>query len=183
MFEVWRSVIFPTLPSITVFLYFLALCLKLGALDLSNSSFSLKFGFPAVLLSALASAFARHIWCMLARYLRNADMTDIERGVDVLLYEYLSGLGRVTSKLVAIAYLYPLVSKKKLFKPIFLVPLTPDARCIIITWLSIPTYVAGLGCTVCTYIDDLLETHSSWPGAGYVCKESMRLTPIYLQSS
>ena len=115
IFEVRRSAVFPTLPSTTVFLYLLAPYLKLGALDLPNSSLSLKFGLPALLLSALASAFARQIWYMLARYLRKADMTD------VLLHTFAKGRGKerrrsfirifvrlgtgTISTLVAVAYL------------------------------------------------------------------------------
>jgi len=77
MFEVRQSAVFPPLPPTTVFLYLLAPYLKLGALDLPNSRLPLKFGLPALLLSALASVFARQIWYMLARYLRKADMTEI----------------------------------------------------------------------------------------------------------
>ncbi|KDR83024.1 hypothetical protein GALMADRAFT_152014 [Galerina marginata CBS 339.88] len=77
MFEVRKSVVFPPLPSSLVFLFLLAPFLKLGALELPNSQLPLKYGLPALLLSALASAFARQIWYMLARYLRKADMTDI----------------------------------------------------------------------------------------------------------
>jgi hypothetical protein len=77
IFKVRRSAVFPTLLSTIVLLYLLAPHLKLGAVDLPNSSLPLKFGLPALLLSALASAFARQIWYMLARYLRKAVMTKV----------------------------------------------------------------------------------------------------------
>jgi len=41
-------------------------------------------------------------------------------------------------------------------------------RTVYITWLSIATYVAWLGCTVYAYTHDLLETHSSWLGGGFM---------------
>ena len=126
IFEVRRSAVFPTLPSTTVFLYLLAPYLKLGAVDLPNSSLPLKFGLPALLLSALASAFARQIWYMLARYLRKADMTEIlldtfakgrgkERRRSLIRVLVRFGTGTI-STLAAIAYLrceHPLVSKKQ----------------------------------------------------------------------
>ncbi|KAH9485450.1 hypothetical protein JR316_0002358 [Psilocybe cubensis] len=77
MFEVRKSTVFPPLPPSLVFLFLLAPFLRLGALELPNCQIPLKYGLPALLLSALATAFARQIWYMLARYLRKADMTDI----------------------------------------------------------------------------------------------------------
>ena len=126
IFEVRRSTVFPALPPTTVFLYLLAPYLKLGAVDLPNSSLPLKFGLPALLLSALASAFARQIWYMLARYLRKADMTEVlldtfakgrgkERRRSFIRILVRLGTGSV-STLVAIAYLrckHLLVSKKQ----------------------------------------------------------------------
>lgn len=41
-------------------------------------------------------------------------------------------------------------------------------RIMYITWLSIATYVAWLGCTVYAYTHGLLEIHSSWLGAGFI---------------
>lgn len=77
IFEARKSVVFPPLPPISVFIYLFAPLLKLGALDLPNSHLPLKYGLPALLLSALASAFSRQIWYMLARYLRKADMSNV----------------------------------------------------------------------------------------------------------
>ncbi|PPQ79937.1 hypothetical protein CVT25_003009 [Psilocybe cyanescens] len=77
MFEVRKSTVFPPLPPSLVFLFLLSPFLRLGAFELPNSQISLKYGLPALLLSALSTAFARQIWYMLARYLRKADMTDI----------------------------------------------------------------------------------------------------------
>ncbi|PPQ69907.1 hypothetical protein CVT24_003241 [Panaeolus cyanescens] len=77
LFEVRRLPAFPPLPPVRVFLYLVSPYLKLGALNLPYSHLPLKYGLPALLLCALASAFARQIWYMLARYLRKADMADI----------------------------------------------------------------------------------------------------------
>ncbi|KAF8869583.1 hypothetical protein CPB84DRAFT_1803853 [Gymnopilus junonius] len=77
MFEVRKSAAFRSLSPSSVFLLLLAPFLRLGALNLPNTQLPLKYGLPALLLSALASAFARQIWYMLARYVRKADMTDI----------------------------------------------------------------------------------------------------------
>ncbi|KAF9046222.1 hypothetical protein BJ165DRAFT_1403704 [Panaeolus papilionaceus] len=77
LFEVRRLPAFPPLPPVRVFLYLVSPYLKLGALNLPYANLPLKYGLPALLLCALASAFARQIWYMLARYLRKADMADI----------------------------------------------------------------------------------------------------------
>ncbi|KAF8957024.1 hypothetical protein BDZ97DRAFT_1924972 [Flammula alnicola] len=94
IFEVRKSAVFPPLPPSLVFLYLLTPYLKLGALDLPNSQLPLKYGLPALLLSALASGFARQIWYMLARYLRKADMTDI------LLDTFAKGRGKERQRAV-----------------------------------------------------------------------------------
>lgn len=115
LFDVRKSVVFPPLPPTIVFLYLLVPYLKLGALELPNSELPLKYGLPALLFSALASAFARQIWYMLARYLRKADMTDIliesfakgrgkERQRAVIRFTVRSGTGAISSML-AIIYL------------------------------------------------------------------------------
>lgn len=77
MFEVRKSAVFPPLPPSVVFLYLLVPYLRLGALNLPYSELPLKYGLPSLLLLALASAFARQIWYMLARYLRKANMADV----------------------------------------------------------------------------------------------------------
>ncbi|KIM44309.1 hypothetical protein M413DRAFT_443320, partial [Hebeloma cylindrosporum] len=200
IFEVRQSAVFPPLPPTTVFLYLLAPYLRLGALDLPNSSLPLKFGLPALLLSALASAFARQIWYMLARYLRKADMTE------VLLDTFAKGRGKerqrafirvvvrigtgTVSTLVAITYLrhsmyslHPLLSWKHhsdlsyaistLVVSVLVAYLSyarslNSRRIVYITWLSIATYIAWLGCTIYAHTHGLLETHSNWLGAGFI---------------
>jgi hypothetical protein len=77
MFELRRSAVFPPLPPPLVFLYLLAPHLRLGALNIPYSPLPLRYALPALLLSALATAFARQIWYMLARYIRKASMTDV----------------------------------------------------------------------------------------------------------
>ncbi|KAF8160866.1 hypothetical protein B0H34DRAFT_795722 [Crassisporium funariophilum] len=93
VFDVRKSAVFPPLPPTIVFLYLLAPYLRLGALNLPNSQLPLKYGLPALLLSALASAYSRQIWYMLARYLRKADMTD------VLLDTFARGRGKERRRL------------------------------------------------------------------------------------
>lgn len=88
MFELRDSAVFPPLPPSLVFLYLLSPYLRLGALNLPYSNLPLKFGLPALLLSALGSVFARQIWYMLARYLRKAKV------VDILLDTFARGRGK-----------------------------------------------------------------------------------------
>jgi hypothetical protein len=77
MFELRRSAVFPPLPPSLVFLYLLMPYLRLGALSMPYTQLPLKYGLPALFLSALASAFTRQIWYMLARYVRKAKMSDV----------------------------------------------------------------------------------------------------------
>ncbi|KAG7088197.1 hypothetical protein E1B28_012214 [Marasmius oreades] len=81
----------PLSPSL-VFLYLLSPHLKLGALLLPNVGLSLKIGLPALFLFAVLSAFARQIWFMLARYVRQDDLTDVV--VDV----FVRSRGKTTMK-------------------------------------------------------------------------------------
>jgi hypothetical protein len=75
-FEVRRASIPPLGPSV-VFLYLLSPYLKLGAFFLPHTMLPLKHGLPSFLLFAGLSAFARHIWYKLARYMRTADLEDV----------------------------------------------------------------------------------------------------------
>jgi len=61
------------LPSAVVFGYFLAPCLKLGAMLTLSSHAPLKTSAPSLVLFALLSAFSRQIWFLLARYVRKPD--------------------------------------------------------------------------------------------------------------
>ncbi|EIN12529.1 hypothetical protein PUNSTDRAFT_118328 [Punctularia strigosozonata HHB-11173 SS5] len=72
-----RSSPIPDLPPTLVFLYMLAPCLKLGALLVSNVDYPLQWAIPMLAFFAVLSAFARHLWYMLARYVRKANMEDI----------------------------------------------------------------------------------------------------------
>ncbi|KAF9480718.1 hypothetical protein BDN70DRAFT_893963 [Pholiota conissans] len=130
LFEARKSAVFPPMSPTLVFLYLLAPYLKLGALELPNSELPLKYGLPALLLAALASAFARQIWYMLARYLRKADLTDIlldtlakgrgkERQRAVIRVVVRTGTGTI-STLLSVTYLRhslytlePLMSKNQ----------------------------------------------------------------------
>ncbi|KAF8813739.1 hypothetical protein BYT27DRAFT_7180497 [Phlegmacium glaucopus] len=77
VFDMRISTVFPPLRPSLVFLYLLAPYLKLGALNLPNSRLPLKYSLLALFTSALASVFSRQIWYMLARYLRNANLTEV----------------------------------------------------------------------------------------------------------
>ncbi|KAJ2926308.1 hypothetical protein H1R20_g10786, partial [Candolleomyces eurysporus] len=78
IFEIRRTTI-PALPPRTVFLYLLAPFLKFGALNILPAAdrLDLKFGLPALFLSAICTAFSRQIWYMLARYLRKAEVPEV----------------------------------------------------------------------------------------------------------
>lgn len=67
----------PPMSSITVFLYLLSPFVKLGALLLPDGGLPLKTAIPVLLFFAGLSAFTRHIWYMLARYVRRADLEEI----------------------------------------------------------------------------------------------------------
>jgi len=77
LFDLRRSAVFPPLQPSLVFLYLLASHLRLGALNIPYTPLPLKYALPALLLSALATAFTRQIWYMLARYIRKASVTDV----------------------------------------------------------------------------------------------------------
>ena len=77
LFDLRRSAVFPPLRPSLVFLYLLASHLRLGALNIPYTPLPLKYALPALLLSALATAFTRQIWYMLARYIRKASVTDV----------------------------------------------------------------------------------------------------------
>jgi hypothetical protein len=64
----------PVLPSSTVFLYFLAPHLKLGAIVLSNDDLLLEISIPSIALFAALSSFSRHILYLLSRYLRTTEL-------------------------------------------------------------------------------------------------------------
>jgi hypothetical protein len=66
----------PLVPS-AVFLYLLVPYLKLGAILLPNSGLPIKYGVSALVVFAVLSALSRHLWYMLARYARKADLEEI----------------------------------------------------------------------------------------------------------
>ena len=72
-----NSLTLPPLSPSLVFLHLLTPYLRLGALNLPYARLSLKYGLPALLLSAMAAAFVRQVWYLLARYLRKASLTEV----------------------------------------------------------------------------------------------------------
>ncbi|KAI1794966.1 hypothetical protein LXA43DRAFT_1072407 [Ganoderma leucocontextum] len=72
-----RNSSIPPLSSVSIYLYLLAPFLKLGALLIPSLDIPLRTAAPALLLFAALSAFTRHLWYMLARYVRRMDMEEI----------------------------------------------------------------------------------------------------------
>lgn len=66
----------PLTPS-AVFAYLLSPYLKLGAMLLPNTELPLNYGISSLVVFAILSALARHLWYMLSRYTRRADLEDI----------------------------------------------------------------------------------------------------------
>ncbi|KAF9221597.1 hypothetical protein BS17DRAFT_256051 [Gyrodon lividus] len=67
----------PPLPPSVVFLYLLSPYLRLGAIYIPDGEIPLKYGFVALVIAAFLSAFCRHIWFLLGRYLRKSTTQDI----------------------------------------------------------------------------------------------------------
>ncbi|KAI6039347.1 hypothetical protein EDC04DRAFT_2686364, partial [Pisolithus marmoratus] len=69
----------PPLGSAVVFLYLLSPYLRLGALYITDGGdpISLRYGLLILILAASLSAFCRHLWFMLGRYLRKFTLEDI----------------------------------------------------------------------------------------------------------
>ena len=72
-----RNSSIPPLSSTSIYLYLLAPFLKLGALLIPSLDIPLRAAAPALLLFAALSVFTRHLWYMLARYVRRTDMEEI----------------------------------------------------------------------------------------------------------
>ncbi|KAI9573562.1 hypothetical protein HD554DRAFT_2310743 [Boletus coccyginus] len=68
----------PPLPPSVVFLYLLSPYLRLGAIYASDiDDASLTYGLTALFVAAALSAFCRHIWFLLGRYMRKPSTEDI----------------------------------------------------------------------------------------------------------
>ncbi|KAH8114703.1 hypothetical protein DFH11DRAFT_1764888, partial [Phellopilus nigrolimitatus] len=65
------------IPPSIAFGYFLAPCLKLGAMLILSSQAPLKISLPALLVFSFLSVFSRQVWFLLARYVRKSDVADI----------------------------------------------------------------------------------------------------------
>lgn len=126
MFELHRSVVFPPLPSSLVFLYLLMPYLRLGALSMPYTQLPLKFGLPALFLSALASAFTRQIWYMLARYVRKAKMSD------VLLDTFARGRNKVRQRFIIRGVIRSVMTMLSIFMTIIYLRCTFYVSCGII---------------------------------------------------
>ncbi|KAM5539447.1 hypothetical protein V8D89_006899 [Ganoderma adspersum] len=89
-----RNSSIPPLSSTSICLYLLAPFLKLGALLIPSLDISLRAAAPALLLFAALSVFTRHLWYMLARYVRRTDMEEI------VLETFARGRGRERRRMV-----------------------------------------------------------------------------------
>ncbi|KAH8082022.1 hypothetical protein BXZ70DRAFT_979564, partial [Cristinia sonorae] len=78
-YERLRSSSVPPLPATSVFLYLFSPLLKLGAIQLFDASkgVQLKWAITALVVFAALCALTRHVWHMLAKYVRRADMEAI----------------------------------------------------------------------------------------------------------
>ncbi|CDO69910.1 hypothetical protein BN946_scf184884.g69 [Trametes cinnabarina] len=144
-----RNSSIPPLSSISVFLYLLVPYLKLGALLLPEAGLQKKTGVLAVILFAALSAFTRHIWYMLARYVRRSDLEEI------VLDTFARGRGKERRRLVlrqlvrlGVALTRVLVAALYLrFSVDCLLPFLPDVLVIqsrLITTLILAAFLAPL---------------------------------------
>jgi hypothetical protein len=67
----------PTLSPTVILLYLSILYLKLGPMFLPTSDIPLSQSLPTLAGCAIFAASARHMWYLLARYLRKVDMEDV----------------------------------------------------------------------------------------------------------
>ncbi|KAL4069894.1 hypothetical protein V8B97DRAFT_558269 [Scleroderma yunnanense] len=82
----WLTI--PPLPASPVFLYLLSPYLGLGAFYIADGTASLWHALITLVLAASISAFCRHLWFMLGRYLRKVTLDDI------LIEAFVRGRGR-----------------------------------------------------------------------------------------
>ncbi|KAF6747852.1 hypothetical protein DFP72DRAFT_1074939 [Ephemerocybe angulata] len=192
IFEIRRTSI-PPLPPTTVFLYLLAPFLKLGALSIlpAGAELPLRYGLPALFVLAIASAFSRQIWYLLARYLRKADLTEIlcdtfakargkERQRRIVRLCVRVGTA-VYSSFLAILYLHESIHLLLPYLPqpillrllvilicgttVFFLSLGPSLgskRVVFASWLSILIYVAWLICASFAHAKGSLFVESGW---------------------
>ncbi|KAH9948870.1 hypothetical protein B0H21DRAFT_206093 [Amylocystis lapponica] len=165
----------PPLSSITVFLYLLSPCLKLGALLVPAGDLPLKVALPVLFFFAALSALTRQIWYMLARYVRRADLEEIiletyarERGREGMRWllrqvvRFNAGVFRILLSSMYLRasadILLPLVPKELTqasmtiilavaASPLYFGRSLASKRVIYATWLSVASWVAWFSCT------------------------------------
>ncbi|KAJ3501952.1 hypothetical protein NLJ89_g9107 [Agrocybe chaxingu] len=175
--DVRQSAAVPPLPPSLVLLYLLAPYLKFGALNLPYTQLPLKWGLPALLLSALASAFARQVWYMLARYLRKADLTDIlldtfarGRGKEcqrAIIRALVRALLGVVSTLLAVTYLrYSMYTLLPLFAgehhSVLAYTLSTLLVGLVVSWLSYGRSLNSRRVVYATWLS--IATYVAWLG-------------------
>ncbi|KAH7885248.1 hypothetical protein F5I97DRAFT_1883943 [Phlebopus sp. FC_14] len=72
-----RKLSIPPLPPSVVFLYLLSPYLRLGAMYIPDGNLPFNYGLATLTIAALLSAFCRHIWFLLGRYLHKDTAEDI----------------------------------------------------------------------------------------------------------
>ncbi|KIJ62606.1 hypothetical protein HYDPIDRAFT_114264 [Hydnomerulius pinastri MD-312] len=83
-----RNLSIPPLAPSVVFLYLLSPYLRLGAINIPDGDTPLKYGLASLVIATVLSAFCRHIWFLLGRYLRKSTTEDI------LVHTFARGRGR-----------------------------------------------------------------------------------------
>ncbi|TEB40158.1 hypothetical protein FA13DRAFT_1808418 [Coprinellus micaceus] len=186
VFEIRRTSI-PQLPPVRVFLYLLSPFLKLGALTTLTVAdrLPLKYGLPALFVCAIASAFSRQVWYLLARYMRKADLMEIvcdtfaksrrkEEAAEV--YQVECEARDSESVRLLLPYLPPNLILRLLVVllcggAVFFLSLGQSLgsqRVVFASWLSILTYIAWLTCVIYAHAKGVLyvedDTSSTWKG-------------------
>ncbi|KAF8842204.1 hypothetical protein BDN67DRAFT_899961 [Paxillus ammoniavirescens] len=194
----------PPLPPSVVFLYLLSPYLRLGAVYIPDGETPLKYGLVSLVIAAFLSAFCRHIWFLLGRYLRKSTTQDIlihilvrgrRRGVKHVLARYVIGtvLGSFRVLLAAM-YLRDAVDCILPFIP-QTIPLPLHSRlsisallCLVVLFLiaaratlfmtgvSLASYVAWMAAVSHAYARNELPPSPSWLQRGTLWSEISSIT-------
>ncbi|KIJ17817.1 hypothetical protein PAXINDRAFT_98013 [Paxillus involutus ATCC 200175] len=193
----------PALPPSVVFLYLLSPYLRLGAVYIPDGETPMKYGLISLVIAAFLSAFCRHIWFMLGRYLRKSTTQDIlihmvrgrRRGGKHALARYAIGIVLGSFRvLLAAMYLrdavdcilpfipqtiqLPLHSRLSISALLCLVVLfLITAKAILFTTgVSLASYVAWMAAVSHAYARNELPPSPSWLQRGTLWNEISSIT-------